>query len=319
MGPHRAGLIRVSLVMGIYDRGYYNDDEWKGEPSGSGSGLGRIGSVVKALIAINVAIFLLDMFSGNVTDESSKEKDLRLSHLLSLKYGSESKPGPLESPLYVWQLLTYGFAHASITSSSSIFHVLFNCLILFSLGRPIEEKYGGAEFLRFYLVAIVFSGLIWLLVAALAGRPASVVGASGAVTAVVILFVLNYPRQTLLLMGIIPAPAWVLGILCVLMDISLAASRSSTIAAEAHLAGAGFAAAYFFGRWNFGWMKLSGLGKRLRRKPVLKLHQPGDNEELSRQADRILEKVHRSGQDSLTSRERKILEEYSRKVRDSRN
>jgi membrane associated rhomboid family serine protease len=311
-----AGLIQIQVVMGIYDRGYYSDDEWKGSPSGSGAGPGLISSVVKALIVINVAIFLFDMFSGKVSEDSS---ELRLSHFLSLKYGSESQSGPLESPFAVWQLLTYGFAHASITSSSSIFHVLFNCLILFSLGRPVEERYGSAEFLRYYLVAVVFSGVVWLGVAALAGRPASVVGASGAVSAVVILFVLNYPRQTLLLMGIIPAPAWVLGILCILMDISLAASRSSTIAAEAHLAGAGFAAAYFFGKWNLGWMKLSGAGKWWRRKPRLRLHSPEDNEDLARQADQILEKVHKSGQDSLTSRERKILEEYSRKVRDSRN
>jgi membrane associated rhomboid family serine protease len=303
--------------MGIYDRGYFDGDEWR--PSARARGSQSHYSVVKALIVVNIAVFVLDMFSGSSGGEA---RNLGLSTFLSLKRGLADAGGygPLDSVLYLWELLTYGFTHASITSSSGIFHILFNMFVLFSLGRPVEARYGSAEFLRFYLLAIVISGTVWLLTSAISGHPGSVVGASGAVVGVVILFVLNYPRETLLIMGVIPAPAWVIGVLCVGTDIMLSFSRETTIAAETHLAGAAFAALYFYGNWNFGGLQFQGLAKRLRPGPRLKVHVPDDKEaRLASEADRILEKLHQQGESSLTAKERKVLEQYSRKVRQSRD
>ena len=54
---------------------------------------------------------------------------------------------------------------------------------LFFLGRSVEQLYGRKEFLRLYLVLIVFSGLVWALITKLGGAAddVSAVGASGAV------------------------------------------------------------------------------------------------------------------------------------------
>jgi hypothetical protein len=43
-----------------------------------------------------------------------------------------------------------------------------------------------------------------------------------------------------------------------------------------------------------------------------------DEELEAREADRILEKIHASGKDSLTSREKKFLEKYSQSVRNKK-
>ena len=49
----------------------------------------------------------------------------------------------------------------------------------------------------------------------------------------------------------------------------------------------------------------------------LKLHAPEErSSQLDEQADAILDKLHRQGQESLSSRERKILEEYSRRMKE---
>ncbi len=299
--------------MGIYDRGYYQDDQWKqgGAPSA------RARSMVVTLIIINAAVFVVDIFTP-VVDANNTQW---LSRTLSLKYGYAERgfPGPLENPLYVWQLMTYGFAHASI-GAGGLWHIALNMIALFFLGRAVEMRYGPNEFLKFYLVAIVVSGGIWLVSKAITGDAATAVGASGAVAAVIILFVLNFPKETIYLWGVIAMPAWVLGLLFIGADIMTSFSSESRIAVEAHLGGAAFAAAYYFGKWNFQWMRFGWLADRFSSRPKLRVHKPDSgNEKLSEQADQILQKLHSKGEESLTRRERKILEKYSKTVRNRRD
>ena len=59
-----------------------------------------------------------------------------------------------------------------------------------------------------------------------------------------------------------------------------------------------------------------GAMKRIKRKPKLRVHDPdADPQTGDSQADALLAKVNREGMDSLTSREKRILEEYSRRMR----
>lgn len=316
--------------MGIYDRGYYDGDAWKGERE---PGRYRPGNpaypVITAILIVNIAVFLLDMFTAQVAANGTRW----MSFMLALKHGiaADGYPGPTENPLYFWQLLTYGFAHASITTNGGIMHILFNMFALFMLGRPVEQRLGRHRFLYFYLAAIVVSGLAWLVFYTASGGQATAVGASGAVAAVVILFALFYPRQTLLVFGIIPAPAWVIGVAMVLIDLTRSFSPNSHIAWQAHLGGAAFALLCYQlvfrdGARFAGWGNGAGgprLGKWFKRRPKLRIHSGDESgetrDELSREADRILAKLHEQGDASLTRRERRLLEQYSRRVRESRD
>jgi hypothetical protein len=67
---------------------------------------------------------------------------------------------------------------------------------------------------------------------------------------------------------------------------------------------------------NFG--RLRGGGPKVKSRPKLKIHDPerdDPNRKQDEEADRILDKVNREGMESLTSKERRILEEYSRRMR----
>ena len=111
-----------------------------------------------------------------------------------------------------YQLLTYGFLH----DPTNLQHILFNMLGLFFLGRDVEYRYGSREYLAFYLVAIVIAGLVWSIVEILSGSQGSMLGGtSGGVTAVVILFRMNFPHRQVLLMFVIPMPMWVAALLFV--------------------------------------------------------------------------------------------------------
>lgn len=286
--------------MGIYDRDYYRE-----EPGGFR--IGRPGTIIGWVIVINIVVFLANELLKNDSSRS-------VNDLLGLRVGD------LVAPWYWWRFLTYGFCHDSIG------HIFGNMIGLFFLGRAVEQRYGQREFLRIYLAMIVFAGIAWAGCQMIVGTHPSigVVGASGAVVGVVILFALNYPKVTILFMMVIPMPAWVLGVIVVASDLFGSFNpRSAQIAFQAHLAGAALAYLYWKGGWNFTRLtdKVTS-GMRFQRGPRLKVHDPDedgpDRKEVTRAAevDRILDKLHREGKQSLTRKERRILESESQRLRE---
>jgi membrane associated rhomboid family serine protease len=284
--------------MGYQDRPYFNQSPWGERQPLRFSEY----SMVTKLILVTVAIWLIDLFTA-----TSKGGNW-FGDYFSLHADWWRRPWEL------FQLLTYGFIHAPIQSKVGVSHILFNMLTLFFLGRRLEERYGRKEFLRIYLLAIFFSGLVWWLVHLAGPGNATLRGASGGVSAVLALFILNYPREKLLLMGAIPTPAWLIGVIALLSDIGNSISSQSTIAGEAHLAGAAFAALYFYRGWNLDWLDWTGW---FQRRSKLRVHRPQDDyQALQEQVDLILEKISREGEASLTRRERKKLEQLSKKIRE---
>lgn len=289
----------VRLRMGIYDREYYREES-------GGFSIRKPGTVVGWLLVINIVVFL-----ANEMLKSGSSQPVNELFGLSIK--------DLAAPWYWWRFLTYGFCHASIS------HIFGNMLGLFFLGRAVEQRYGQREFLRIYLAMIVFAGIVWAVFEMLAGaNPLSgVVGASGAVVGIVVLFALNYPKVTILFMMVIPMPAWVLGVIVVVGDLWGAMSHAGQIAFQAHLAGSALAFLYWKNGWNFTKLtdKLAS-GKLFQRRPRLRVHHPDDEgpdrKETSRTAevDRILDKLHREGKQSLTRKERRILESESQRLRE---
>jgi len=291
--------------VGIYDREYYRQE--RSGPSFSTASW----SVVGVMIAINVALWVLDFFTpGNYAVVGGRA--LLVGRWLSDHLAVHVDT--LTQPWLWWQYLTAGFAHSPLKFE----HILFNMLVLFFLGRDVEQIYGSREFLRLYLTLVVFTALVWNAVNLIGGTPGPVgaYGASGAIAGVVILYALNFPHRTLLLFFVIPIPAWLLGILVVAIDIYGAIGQRDNIAYSMHLAGAAFAFIYYKQGWNFtrlsegrfAWLRF------FHAKPRLRVHQPEQEAEsdLNQEVDRILEKIYREGEASLTSKERKFLETASR-------
>lgn len=139
-----------------------------------------------------------------------------------------------------FQVFTYMFMHGSF------WHLLFNMLGLFFFGVQVERRVGSNEFLLFYLLSGVVAGLFSLLVYWLTGAYAvSLVGASGAVFAVLLAFATYYPTARILLFGIVPirAPVLVIGY-AVLELVSMFSRNRGNVAHLTHLAG--FAIAYLY-------------------------------------------------------------------------
>jgi len=276
--------------MGLYDRDYSRGPE-------PGYHLTAPTTATMQLLVLTVGVYVAQLLFVELTGW------LRLP------------PDWWRRPWEAYRLVTYGFAH----SPDDIKHIIFNMLGLGMFGGLVEQRYGRARFLIFYVGAVVFSGLVWSLISSYAGSTIPVIGASGATTAIFILFARHYPHMEVRLMFLFPMPAWVLALIIVAGDVHGAMSRYGRTAFTAHLAGALFGLYYYsYGAAHAAWLS-QRLGKvSLKPKPRLRVHAPEEEDELSERVDAILQKIQEQGQDSLTWNERRLLEKASRKYQQKR-
>lgn len=296
--------------MGIYDRDYY-----RGEGPSYLDRLIPSGQVCKWLIVINAAVFLLQVMTS---------RTLLVTNALILDTS-------LVFDGQVWRLLTYAFAH----DPYNLWHIVFNMLFLWWFGSNMESMYGPREFLSFYLVAALLGGVTFAIQDRLGDSSAQCLGASGAVTATLVLFAFHFPRQLIYVFFFIPVPIWAFVVFQVGRDLMVFLSGEETrTAVSVHLAGAAFGALYFKNGWHLTSL-LNVIRTKISRKPEprLRVYDPEEEQErepvavsaahgdldehLEAKLDAVLEKVARTGQGSLTEKERQILlrasEIYKRK------
>jgi membrane associated rhomboid family serine protease len=265
--------------------------------------------MVTNLVLINVAVYIVQLFFEQPNPQNIMDRPIEWYLGLHRDLFSSDT---LTQPWKILGLVTSGFVH----SRNNILHILGNMICLWFFGRAVEEKHGRRQFLWFYLTGIIFAGLVWIAAGYLPTATGTyAVGASGGVTAVVILFALEFPKRIVYFWGVLPVPAWVLGAVWVVMDLSGAAKPADNIAYEAHIGGAIYALLYWQTGLSLGRLIPSGLSlASLKRGPKLKVHDPDEYEEaMSSEVDDILRKIKEQGQESLTAKERRILERASRR------
>ncbi len=141
---------------------------------------------------------------------------------------------------FYWQVFTYQFVH------NGFMHLFSNMLGLFFFGMAVERKIGSREFLSAYLVSGTLCGIISLLIYISTGMwRVFLLGASGAVFAVLLLYAVLFPRSVIFLWGIIPIPAPLLVIgYAVLETVYMISGSQAGIAHGTHLTG--FAVAWIY-------------------------------------------------------------------------
>jgi membrane associated rhomboid family serine protease len=181
----------------------------------------------RVLLFINVAVFAVQLLTG----------DLLLRPFALWPPASAQFPG---APSFqVWQLLTYGFLHGSLT------HLFFNMFALYMFGGEIERLLGTRHYVTYYLVCVVGAALAQLLVLSnMDLPPIPTVGASGGVFGLLLAFGMAYPQRRIMLMfPPIPMPAWLFVTLYGVLELYLGVTGSGQgVAHFAHLGGmvAGF-------------------------------------------------------------------------------
>ena len=197
--------------------------------------------VIKNLIIINALVWLAQITVGK--DLISIEDLFALHHFSSPYY-------------HFWQFITYMFLH----SSESFFHILFNMFALWMFGSTLENLWGPARFLAFYIVCGLGAGITQALALTydisqyntmyslgqisidqlymLVNVPT--LGASGAVMGIFAAYAYTFPNSQMIILPI-PFPIkakWALLGLAVLDVLGGISSESTGIAHFAHLGGA---------------------------------------------------------------------------------
>lgn len=217
----------------------------------------------------------------------------------------------------LWQIFTYAFLHGGII------HLLFNLFTLWMFGCDVERVLGGKKFILFYLISGVGAGLCHLLFNA--HSPVPVIGASGAIYALLVAFALLFPDRviTLLLFLVLPVQVKAKYLVAIFIAISLVSGIESNlfgyqdgVAHLAHLGGAltGFIllrGGRMIGDLLFETRKRSAW-RRMAEHNRTRAREKAERDEI----DRLLDRINEVGYDALSREEKKTLLKNSKKMKD---
>jgi membrane associated rhomboid family serine protease len=254
--------------------------------------------------------------------------------LVSLVFFYQFKVGAFDFPNWIalssepsvfitkpWTLLTYAFFHDGFG------HIFFNMIVLNFSSTLFLTFFNQKQLLGLYVLSAIFAGIAFVLGYYLLNLGASIVGASGAIMAILVAATTYQPLMNVRLLLIGNVKLWHITLVILVIDL-MQIRLDNSGGHIAHLAGA------FFG---FAFIKLLESGTDLSKivssiidffvnlftksqsTPFKKVHKnykkPVEKptsrivtkDKTQQQIDEILDKISRSGYDCLTKEEKEFL------------
>tara|TARA_B110000014_G_C20095776_1_gene574333 strand:- start:560 stop:1405 length:846 start_codon:yes stop_codon:yes gene_type:complete len=250
---------------------------------------------IKILVSVNFGIYLLQSLAGK------EEVFFRLFGLV---------PSVFLSELMLWQPFTYMFFHAPFYSSVGISHILLNMLGLWVFGRELEQAWGKKNFLKYYFITGIGSGLITYFFQMSSDNP--VIGASGAVYGILLAYGILYPNRMLYIWGLIPVKSmWLVIIMGAIAFFGLL-GNSDGISHVTHISG--MLIGYILLKKKWSWR---GIWFSIRKKTIefqVQRHEEKviKNNMIQKDVDSLLEKIQKVGFSGLSDEEQSKLYEASK-------
>lgn len=267
------------------------------------------GTVVEKAIYLNLLVFIC-MQVINVVSFLFNSNENYLYHWFSM---------PADLNLFVrrpWSIITYGFLHGSFL------HIVFNLIFLYYIGNLFLDYFTPRKFLNFYLYGTAFGGLLYLVsfnyFPAFRDVNASLVGASSAVSAIFIGMATHIPHYQIKLRFVGYVKLWILALLFLLFDL-IQLPTGNAGGHFAHLGGALYG--YLSMKQTRGNKTNFSLFTRIfRKKSHLKTVYKSKNKKTTshkksnqEKIDAILDKISKSGYESLSASEKKLLFDQGKK------
>ncbi|QXP70304.1 rhomboid family intramembrane serine protease [Polaribacter sp. R2A056_3_33] len=267
----------------------------------------KSGNIVEKLIYINLAIFVFTLLTSVFQDLYKGE----INWVVSWFSLDDNFTSLLTKP---WTIITYGFLHADFL------HILLNLITLYFVGNLFIEYFTQKQLLTFYLLGTFFGGALFILshnyFPLFQGQSSILVGASAGISAIFIGITTYIPNYQLKIRFIGFVKLWYLGAIWVGLDI-LALSGGNAGGHFAHLGGALFGFLYVQKAANkeiqiFDKIAVLFSTKKKPLKTVYKspkktVKTTKDTSLNQQQIDAILDKISKSGYDTLTKEEKEFL------------
>ncbi|MGQ9805613.1 MAG: rhomboid family intramembrane serine protease [Chlorobiales bacterium] len=244
---------------------------------------------IKALIISNVLIALLSWLLPD------------LNYALR-EYGAL---WPVSSSNFeIWQPISYLFLHGGFG------HLFFNMLALWMFGVEIENYWGTKHFTSYYFACGVGAGILNMIFT----HDAPTIGASGAVYGVLLAFGMMFPDRNIYIYFLIPIKAkYLVAIYAVLEFFASLGNSGSNVAHFAHLGGMLIGFVYIKvmqGELPMqGWLEKTFTAKQNYTQPT----RSSSTHIKQDRIDEILDKISRTGYESLTNEEKRELLEASKR------
>lgn len=266
----------------------------------------KAANIVEQLLYINAAIFVITLISNSFAGLYGK----RISFIYRWFSLSSNFNDFITKP---WTIVTYGFLH------DGFLHLFFNGLVLYYFGRLFLEYFTQKQLLNFYILGTICGGLFYLLSYSyfplFEGKIHTMVGASAGITSIVVGIATYIPNYQLHFRFIGGVKVWHLAGIFILFDlISLDGSNGG--GHIAHLGGALFGYLYMSQASNkqidiFKWFKNLFKTPQNPLKTVYKSTKKSSLKNVKSEnqikIDEILDKISKSGYDSLTKKEKEFL------------
>ena len=266
----------------------------------------KTATIVEQFIYINIFVFVLS-YLVNSFSFLMNMGDNFVFNWFSLPANFEdfiSKP---------WTLFSYGFLHGGFI------HILFNLIVLFYFGNLFLDFFSKNDFLIYFFSGIVAGGLIFMLsynyFPALKNDPSYLVGASAGITAIVVGIATKVPNYALHFRFIGGIKLWYIAVAFVMLDV-VQIPVSNTGGHLAHIGGAiiGFILTNQFDRTTKKTSLFSTIFNSRKQKPLKTVYKKpksaSNNTTTSTQQhkiDAILDKISKSGYETLTKEEKDFL------------
>lgn len=281
------------------------------------------------LIIINVAIFLLI----SLLNLLSKLFGYDINFLIENIFALNTDVSILIT--HPWGLITTMFSHFGF------FHLLMNMLMLYFTGKMFEQFFSSKKLLNIYLLGGIAGGILEvtarLIFPTLTQGNVHVVGASGSIMAIFMAIAFYRPQMKVMLFGIVPVSLIILAFGFLAMDLFALSSKDST-AHFAHIGGSLIGILYVKTMYkpnnildkftNFTDKLFNFITKfEFKKKTKLKVeygnstsvkYQSDEEFNLNKkiqqeQTDKILDKIAKSGYESLSKSEKDFLFQQSKK------
>ncbi|MFY9243094.1 MAG: rhomboid family intramembrane serine protease [Polaribacter sp.] len=270
------------------------------------------GNIVEKLIYINIAVFILTLLIS-VIQGLYKGQVNWLVEWFSLDDDVNSL---LKKP---WSIISYGFLHADFL------HILMNLIVLYFIGNLFIEYFTQKKLLSFYFLGTFFGGIFYIFsqnyFPLFEGRSSLLVGASAGISAIFIGITTYMPNYQLKLRFIGFVKLWYLAAFWITLDV-LGLIGGNAGGHFAHLGGALFGYIYVAkaGNKNINLFdKIASIftQKKSPLKTVYKSNEKRKATETTdftqKQIDDILDKISKSGYDTLTKQEKEFLFKQGKK------
>ncbi len=232
--------------------------------------------------------------------------------------------------IQIWSVLTYSFLHFDF------WHIFWNMLVLYWFGQYVLNLFTEKRFLTVYLLGAICGGLLFVLAynvfPVLSGSLAYLIGASAAVRAIMI-FIAAYTPNSEVRIIFFNVKLWQIGVFVVLSDLIQIPTSGNAGGLIAHMGGAIFGYLYAIqlkkgndiGAWFEKLMDgFVNLFKSKKKSPLKTVHKSKSYTKSTKktagsvkkthikspnqqQIDAILDKISKSGYDSLTKEEKDFL------------